>query len=72
MTGGKGRVLLTSRTGFIEPEDFDQLWDQFITAIVTRDSQAIYTTSGLDHLNAPLDELKDALRQVSIKRKRQP
>ncbi len=65
-------TIIKSRTGFLEPAEFDVLWEQFVAALQGSDPQAFYVNLGQERLDAPLDELKQALRAVSIKRNSQP
>lgn len=65
-------MTIASRTGFMKLDDFEVLWDRFVAGVKAADPQAFYATMGQERLDAPLDELKDRLREVSVQRKLRP
>lgn len=62
-------MIIKSRTGFLTPEQFDELWKQFEAKARVVDPDAFHTECGEERFTAPVDGLKDLLRDVSIQRK---
>ena len=62
-------MIVKFRTGFITPEQFDELWTQFETKARAVDPNAFHIEGGEERYTAPVDGLKDLLRHVSIQRK---
>jgi len=62
-------MTVKSRTGFITPEQFEELWTQFETKARSVDPDAFHIKGGEERYTAPVDGLKDLLREVSFQRK---
>ena len=62
-------MTIKSRTGFITPEQFDELWKQFEAKARVNDPDAFHFEGGEERFTASVGGLKELLRDVSIRRK---
>jgi len=62
-------MKIKSQTGFVTPEQFNELWNQFEAKARLVDPDAFHVEGGEERYTASVESLEGLLRDVLVRRK---